>query len=91
MNFKSMTKQQLKDYGETIGVKLNLNHKKDELIAQLVEATEQKTESVATPEPKASAPSQPTSTPSTPTQDEFDIKKYALPIVVIVAILIWLV
>ncbi len=88
MNFKSMTKQQLKDHGETIGVKLNLKHKKDELIAQLVEATEQKTEPVSTPEPKVSASVQPT---STPTQDEFDIKKYALPIVVIVAILIWLV
>ncbi|MDC9727660.1 MAG: hypothetical protein PSN35_07515 [Candidatus Thioglobus sp.] len=90
MNFKSMTKQQLKDHGETIGVKLNLKHKKDELIAQLVEATEQKPEPVAAPEPKATAPVQPVSTPSTPVQEEFDIKKYALPIVVVVALLIWL-
>ncbi|MBC8493940.1 MAG: hypothetical protein ISR70_01510 [Candidatus Thioglobus sp.] len=90
MNFKSMTKQQLKDHGETIGVKLNLKHKKDELIAQLVEATEQKPEPIATPEPKAAAPVQPTRTPSTTAQEDFDIKKYALPIVIIVAILIWL-
>ncbi len=82
-----MTKQQLKDHGETIGVKLNLKHKKDELIAQLIEATEP----VAAPEPKAAtAPVQPTSAPSTPVQENFDIKKYALPIVIIVAILIWL-
>jgi len=84
MNFKSMTKQQLKDHGETIGVKLDLKNKKDELIAQLNEAIEQQTE------PKVAAPAQPESVPSTPTQEGFDIKKYALPIVVVVALLIWL-
>ncbi|MCH9645696.1 MAG: hypothetical protein K0U08_03525 [Proteobacteria bacterium] len=88
MNFKSMTKQQLKDHGETIGVQLNLKHKKDELIAQLVEATEQKSEPVATPESKPTAAVQPASALNT--QDDFDIKKYVLPFVVVVALLIWL-
>jgi len=35
MNFNKMTKQQLKDYGESVGIKLNLKHKKDDLIDQL--------------------------------------------------------
>jgi len=35
MNFQKMTKQQLKEYGETIGIKLDLKYKKDELIDQL--------------------------------------------------------
>jgi len=34
-----MTKQQLKEYGETIGVKLNLKNKKDVLIEELNKAT----------------------------------------------------
>lgn len=91
MNFKNMTKQQLKDHGETVGVKLNLKHKKDELIAQLIEAEKPTAEPAAAPEPKAAAPVQPTSAPSTPAQEDFDIKKYLWPIVVVVALLIWLV
>jgi len=35
MNFQKMTKQQLKEYGESIGIKLDLKHKKDNLINQL--------------------------------------------------------
>jgi hypothetical protein len=35
-----MTKQQLKDYGESIGIKLNLKHKKDDLIDQLNKASQ---------------------------------------------------
>jgi len=35
MNLQKMTKQQLKEYGETIGIKLDLKYKKDELIDQL--------------------------------------------------------
>jgi hypothetical protein len=40
MNFQKMTKQQLKDYGESIGIKLNLKHKKDDLIDQLNKASQ---------------------------------------------------
>jgi preprotein translocase subunit SecG len=40
MNFQKMTKQQLKDYGESIGIKLNLKHKKDDLIDQLNNASQ---------------------------------------------------
>ena len=39
MDFQKMTKQQLKEYGETIGVKLNLKNKKDVLIEELNNAT----------------------------------------------------
>ena len=88
MNFKSMTKQQLKDYGQTIGVQLNLKNKKDELIAQLNVAVEQKAELNSTPVPTEQA--SPSTAPVTPSQGEFDIKKYALPIVIIVILLIWL-
>ena len=35
MNLQKMTKQQLKEYGESIGIKLDLKHKKDDLINQL--------------------------------------------------------
>ncbi len=35
-----MTKQQLKDYGESIGMELNLKHKKDDLIDQLNKASQ---------------------------------------------------
>ena len=35
MNLKKMTKQQLKEYGESIGIKLDLKHKKDDLINQI--------------------------------------------------------
>ena len=38
MNFEKMTKQQLKEHGETIGVKLDIKKKKDVLIAELNEA-----------------------------------------------------
>ena len=40
MNFNKMTKQQLVEYGESIGIKLNLNHKKDDLIDQLNNASQ---------------------------------------------------
>lgn len=84
-----MTKQQLKDYGETIGVKLNLKNKKDELIAQLNKATQQQAEQSSTPTPtKQTAP--PTAS-VTPPQSDFDVKKYLLPIVIVLALLIWLV
>lgn len=89
MNFKSMTKQQLKDHGETIGVKLNLKHKKDELIAQLNEASEQKAEQSSAPAPTKQTTSSAASV--TPSQAEFDIKKYLWPIVIVLALLIWLV
>ena len=88
MNFKSMTKQQLKDYGQTIGVQLNLKNKKDELIAQLNEAVEQKAELNSTSVTTEQA--SPSTASVTPSQGEFDIKKYALPIVIIVILLIWL-
>ena len=35
MNLKKMTKQQLKEYGESVGIKLDLKHKKDDLINQI--------------------------------------------------------
>jgi hypothetical protein len=35
MNLQKMTKQQLKEHGESIGIKLDLKRKKDELIEQL--------------------------------------------------------
>ena len=87
MNFKNMTKQQLKDYGETIGVKLNLKNKKDELIAQLNEATQQQTEQDSTPTKQTASPT----ASVTPSQSDFDVKKYLLPIVIVLALLIWLV
>jgi hypothetical protein len=90
MNFKNMTKQQLKDYGQTIGVQLNLKNKKDELITQLNEAVEQKAELNSTPVPTEQAPPSPLTASVTPSQGEFDIKKYALPIVVVMILLIWL-
>ncbi len=62
MNFNKMTKQQLKDYGETIGIKLDLKKKKDVLIAELNEATA-KDEAIA-------------NTPVNKTKPEFDIKQY---------------
>jgi len=37
MNLQKMTKQQLEEYGESVGIKLDLKHKKDELIAQLTQ------------------------------------------------------
>jgi len=89
MNFKSMTKQQLKDYGETIGVELNLKHKKDELIAQLNEASEQKAEQSSAPAPTEQA--SPSTASVAPSQSDFDIKKYLLPIIIVLALLIWLV
>ena len=88
MNFKSMTKQQLKDHGQTIGVQLNLKNKKDELITQLNEAVKKKVELSSTPVPTEQA--RPSTASVTPSQGEFDIKKYALPIVIIVILLIWL-
>jgi S-adenosylhomocysteine hydrolase len=41
MDFSNMTKQQLKEYGETIGVKLDLRKKKDVLIEELRDAISQ--------------------------------------------------
>ena len=35
MDFNKMTKQQLKEYGETIGINLDLKKKKAELIDEL--------------------------------------------------------
>jgi len=89
MNFKSMTKQQLKDHGQTIGVQLNLKNKKDELIVQLNEAVEQKVELNSTPVPTEQA--SPSTAPVTTSQPEFDIKKYLWPIVFATALLIWLI
>jgi len=85
-----MTKQQLKDYGQTIGVQLNLKNKKDELITKLNEAVEQKAELNSTSVPTEQASPSPSTASITPSQGEFDIKKYALPIVIIVILLIWL-
>ncbi len=84
-----MTKQQLKDHGQTIGIQLNLKNKKDELIAQLNEAVEQKAELNSTSVPTEQA--SPSTAPVTTSPPEFDIKKYLLPIVVLVALLIWLI
>ena len=84
-----MTKQQLKDHGQTIGVQLNLKNNKDELIAQLNEAVEQKVELNSTPVPTKQAP--PSTASVTPSQSGLDIKKYLWPIVVVVALLIWLI
>ncbi|SMN14579.1 hypothetical protein CRYPA_612 [uncultured Candidatus Thioglobus sp.] len=89
MNFKSMTKQQLKDHGETIGVQLNLKNKKDELIAQLNEAGEQKADQSVAPVPTQQVASSTES--ATPSQSDFDIKKYLWPIVIVLVLLIWLV
>ena len=89
MNFKSMTKQQLKDHGQTIGVELNLKNKKDELITQLNEAVEQKVELSSPPVPTKQAP--PSTAPVTNSQSEFDIKKYLWLIVFVTALLIWLI
>ncbi len=84
-----MTKQQLKDHGETIGVQLNLKNKKDELIAQLNEAGEQKVEQSPTATPIEQELS--SAAPITVSQPDFDIKKYLWPIVIVLALLIWLV
>ena len=62
MNFNKMTKQQLKDYGETIGIKLDLKKKKDVLIEELNKATVED-ETVA-------------DMPVKQTQTGFDIKQY---------------
>ena len=62
MNFKKMTKQQLKEYGETIGIKLDLKKKKDALIAELNEATTEEKVVVDMPVQQA--------------QPAFDIKQY---------------
>ena len=40
MNFNKMTKQPLVEYAESIGIKLNLKHKKDDLIDQLNNASQ---------------------------------------------------
>ena len=62
MNFKNMTKQQLKEYGETIGIKLDIKKKKDALIEELNKAIEGKASEV--------------SSPVLQTQSAFDIKQY---------------
>ena len=72
MDFQKMTKQQLKEYGETIGVKLNLKNKKDVLIEELNNAT--KKESVIN------------KTSSETTQTDFDIKQYIWLIVFVLLI-----
>jgi len=62
MNFNKMTKQQLKEYGESIGIKLDIRKKKDALIDELSKATEQEVAEVISP---AIQP-----------QEAFDIKQY---------------
>jgi len=62
MNFKNMTKQQLKEYGETIGIKLDIKKKKDVLIEELNKAIKGKASEV--------------SSPVLQTQSAFDIKQY---------------
>jgi len=62
MNFQKMTKQQLKEYGETIGVNLDLKRKKAELIDELNKASIQE--------------GPVTSTTSIKSSTEFDIKQY---------------
>ena len=62
MNFKNMTKQQLKEYGDTIGIKLDIKKKKDVLIEELNKAIEGKASEV--------------SSPVLQTQSAFDIKQY---------------
>jgi hypothetical protein len=74
MDFQNMTKQQLKEYGETIGVKLNLKNKKDVLIEELNNAT--KKESVIN------------NTSNETTQTNFDIKQYIWVIVFGIPLLI---
>ena len=49
MNFKNMTKQQLKEYGETIGIKLDIKKKKDVLIEELNKAIKGKASEVSSP------------------------------------------
>jgi|JYMV01.1.fsa_nt_gi ABC-type phosphate transport system permease subunit len=72
MDFQKMTKQQLKEYGETIGVKLNLKNKKDVLIEELNKATTK--ESVIN------------NTSSETTQTDFNIKQYIWLIVFVLLI-----
>jgi hypothetical protein len=74
MDFQKMTKQQLKEYGETIGVQLNLRNKKDVLIEELNKATTK--ESVVK------------NTSSETTQTDFDIKQYIWVIVFGIPLLI---
>ncbi|MBL7004446.1 MAG: hypothetical protein ISR69_10510 [Gammaproteobacteria bacterium] len=62
MNFKKMTKQQLKEYGETIGVNLDLKRKKAELIDEINKASIQEGPVTSATSIKSSA--------------EFDIKQY---------------
>lgn len=62
MNFQKMTKQQLKEYGESIGIKLDLKKKKDVLIAELNKATVEDEAIVDEPVKQS--------------QQEFDIKQY---------------
>jgi len=57
-----MTKQQLKEYGETIGIKLDIKKKKDVLIEELNKAIKGKASEV--------------SSPVLQTQSAFDIKQY---------------
>jgi hypothetical protein len=71
MNFKNMTKQQLKEYGETIGVKLDLRKKKDILIEELNRSAEQE-EVVQELYQKA----RDADSPTIQTHPEFDIKQY---------------
>ena len=72
MDFQKMTKQQLKEYGETIGVQLNLRNKKDVLIEELNKATTK--ESVVK------------NISSETTQTDFDIKQYIWLIVFVLLI-----
>jgi hypothetical protein len=62
MNFNKMTKQQLKEYGESIGIKLDIRKKKDALIDELSKATEKEAAEVVSPVIQL--------------QEAFDIKRY---------------
>jgi hypothetical protein len=74
MNFNNMTKQQLKDYGDTVNIKLDIRKKKDVLIAELNEAANRKEAVVDTPAKQA--------------QLGFDIKQYIWAIIFIVLLVI---
>lgn len=74
MDFNKMTKQQLKDYGETIGVKLDIKKKKADLIDEL-------NKSVAKEEGKVDSP-------IVKTKPEFDIKQYIWAFIFVVLLVV---
>lgn len=74
MDFNKMTKQQLKDYGETIGIKLDHKKKKTDLIDELNNSAIKSEVKTDDSEPK-SAP-------------EFDIKQYMWAIIFTVLLVV---